>query len=452
MNTFHNRMSSFLRCTRKSLFVMLSLFAMSIACLTPARAQDPPTVAQGLNPVSTYFTGNFDFVDMSTGRLNLHIPLVVDKSQRGKLNFSYSLSYTNPSWVYSCAPDGSSCELGGLSTSGPQLGPLPILEGGLLGIGADTIEANGADHPMAPVSYGVEESVDGSGIQQIFVGAELAAINKDGIRFVGNMGGNSTYIEDANGNVMTMSGGNQVESINGGFGPGLFFYDSYANNYSNSWTMSDTLGRSWSFNGGASTSGCPVPVGTPSGALSRATTWAAPGVGGGTRQFTFCYSTITISDSSLGVSSYEDTVLTAVILPDLTSWQFEYGDGHGEVTTVLLPTGGYINYTYTENVVRTVLKREVCDPVNCQTWNYDFSNLYSTGIVTVTDPLYNATVYTIAGADVQPLVTQVQYYDAVLGLLQTTGKQYATYGSSSSYAGITVLPTGEDHHDGERAE
>jgi hypothetical protein len=47
-------------------------------CGVPAFAQDAANVAMGMNPQATYHSGDFDFIDMATGRLNLHIPLVVD--------------------------------------------------------------------------------------------------------------------------------------------------------------------------------------------------------------------------------------------------------------------------------------------------------------------------------------------------------------------------------------
>ena len=45
---------------------------------------------------------NIDNVNMANLRLSLHIPLLVDHSQRGKLNFSYSLSFSGTSWYGLC--------------------------------------------------------------------------------------------------------------------------------------------------------------------------------------------------------------------------------------------------------------------------------------------------------------------------------------------------------------
>src|SRR5438445_10286126 len=82
------------------LFSVTFLLALVMSWGTQAFSQDAPDVAMGINPQATYHGGDFDFVDMATGRLNLHIPLVEDHSQRGKLNFTYSLTYSSPgSWT-----------------------------------------------------------------------------------------------------------------------------------------------------------------------------------------------------------------------------------------------------------------------------------------------------------------------------------------------------------------
>lgn len=82
------------------LFLAKVLFVLVVLGGVQGFSQDPPDVAMGMNPQATYHGGDFDFVDMTTGRLNLHIPLVEDHSQRGKLNFTYSLTYSSTgSWT-----------------------------------------------------------------------------------------------------------------------------------------------------------------------------------------------------------------------------------------------------------------------------------------------------------------------------------------------------------------
>lgn len=77
------------------LLAMLLSLGVAMVVGTQAFGQDTPDVAMGMSPQATYHAGDFDYVDMSSGRLNLHIPLVTDHSQRGILNFTYSLTYTS---------------------------------------------------------------------------------------------------------------------------------------------------------------------------------------------------------------------------------------------------------------------------------------------------------------------------------------------------------------------
>lgn len=94
-----------MRISRLLKFLMI-VSALSVFCASPSRAQDPPDIAQGANPQGTYNTTDFDAVDLVTGRLNIHIPLVVDSSQRGLLNFTYSVSGTgNGTFLGTCGGD-----------------------------------------------------------------------------------------------------------------------------------------------------------------------------------------------------------------------------------------------------------------------------------------------------------------------------------------------------------
>ena len=88
-------------------------------------------------------------------------------------------------------------------------------------------------------------------------------------------------------------------------------------------TDSDTLGRSWILTTGLSTTtGCPVAaIGT--------STWSVPGPNGNSRTFTFCFSNLQLQVDLPPGSGYRNfgspiVVMTGVILPDGTKWQFDY--------------------------------------------------------------------------------------------------------------------------------
>jgi hypothetical protein len=111
--------------TRSLLAATLLLFAHSLLSGLPAYSQDAPDVAGGITPGMVYNVENIDSVDMISDLLNVHIPLLVDHSQRGKLNFTYVVSgggsgswyvnCTNPSTDTGCAWYQGSVAGGGLA-------------------------------------------------------------------------------------------------------------------------------------------------------------------------------------------------------------------------------------------------------------------------------------------------------------------------------------------------
>ena len=155
-------------------------------------------------------------------------------------------------------------------------------------------------------------------------------INKNGIQFPNNTWSGSTnswLIEDPNGNELTFS-----QSCSSTCGPT---------------TMTDTLGRTWTTTyGSTNTTNCPVTA-------TSATLWDTPGPSGTTREFKLCYSshTVTTSLPSLTISGTTNqystslTLMTGVVLPDLTTWRFDY-DAYGDIAKYILPTGGTITYSY----------------------------------------------------------------------------------------------------------
>jgi RHS repeat-associated protein len=404
-------------------YTVVSLFGLLSLCGLQAFAQDPPDYAMGMNPNATYHSANIDSVNMSNVRLNVHIPLLVDHSQRGKLNFSYSLSFSSSSWYGLCSsgmyvtcwwkpalpanefiPMGLVFAMDGRLTFGGECYEDPGTGNNYCA--DEALEPNGAVHHLGTTnadSYGDplnEESVDGSGIKLNFNSDyTVTLINKDGVLFLPNSG---NAIEDPNGNVLTFSTSGQTT------------------------TMTDTLGRPWATTTGTTnTANCPVTATT-------ATVWDTPGPNGTTREFKLCYSSHTISTNLPSLSGsgttyqYTNTVslMTGVVLPDLTTWRFDY-DSYGDVANIYLPTGGTISYTYNLNPwagtsrYRVVASRIVGDGTGYSTWNYSTPTSYPN---VVTDPLGNQTAFT-PDAD-GGLVTQIQTYSGSSTLLQTVAKAY----------------------------
>lgn len=204
----------------------------------------------------------------------------------------------------------------------------------------------------------------------------------------------------------------------------------------------------------------------PSGTTS-ARVWDVPGIAGAMRRFKFCYSMFTIFtdfEQSTGFADYgpiSTSLMSAVILPDLTMWTFNY-DHYGDVTRLGLPTGGSISYTYQAGVVacasdnkslwvtsRTV---DANDGTGGHTWEYQYTTISNHfyaqgGFATVTSPpspVRNDTVYTMTpgGGGCSAYVAQVDYYQGsstTRTLLKTVQTQYNGNTNWSS-ASMNVVP------------
>jgi RHS repeat-associated protein len=388
-----------IRFARYLLFLSIPLLSLSPLCEVSVFAQDPPNVEQGTNQVSVYHGSNIDLVDLVTGRLNLHIPLVVDRSQRGNLNFTYSLYFSGQTW-YQQPHCTSSCTYSWNLVKGTLEGVTYGTDGYLNGVSTQrcTIQACGfnASVDVASSQEGrsyhlgtitasplIEESIDGSGIHRTNNPSFYPVLtNKDGTQFSMtsfniNTGAFTKLVEDANGNELTFQGNAVTSSLT---------------------TMTDTVGRTWTWTtGSTNVGGCPV-------AAVNSTLWDIPGPGNinnGVREFKFCYSNISIQTHfGQGATEYSATwqVITGVVLPDGTTWRFDY-NSYGDPSVIYLPTGGTITYQWrasdpcsTGDRLEVVSQRTLFDGTNSNTWYYNTVGGYIGG-VRVTDPLGNDTVY-----------------------------------------------------------
>lgn len=403
---------------------LLSGVALSISLLFPAfsfaQAFNGPGDEQGIYPSRTYQGTDFESVNMATGRVAVHIPLVEDHSQRGGLlNHTYSLSLSGSGnwYTYQFAsnyPVVWKCPWNPCQPSGaPPIPPglmftvdgLPSLVGrtvyhdreyGIENTAPYLQMQDWSRHPL-PLSIpgsSYTETIDGSGFR----------VDANGITDRWGVRGG---VLDPNGNELT----------NFTVGAGV--------------SMTDTLGRAWTTSSTSDFSGCPAAV--PGATLNGAYLWNTPGANGGTRIFKFCYSTIPLQTNfgHSGVTELNTTlsVMTGVVLPNLKTYEFDY-DSYGDIRKITLPTGGYISYTW-RNLAsgglcsvyaaasRTVSSRTVYDGANSYTWNYPIKGV-------VTDPLGNDTVY---GSNNCQDVGSIQYYSGsrTTGtLVKTETKTYQT--------------------------
>jgi YD repeat-containing protein len=392
--------------------------------------QQPDYVTQGLALYNSYDGGNIDHVNVKNGKVVLRIPLV-SFPQRGKLKLSFSLVGRNVGYAYS----GKTCDLSGWCTesyyryqpfgwslSNP-ISPFLMMDQDLhLTITSvqqpnngfywselfNLTDSTGAQHPLGFDNNNLTNirATDGSGYLITTSGGNAydanqlskvsyTAYSSDGLRYgypigSGQLGGTSaSSISDSDGN--TVSAG------------------------SSGWT--DSLGRTIPAVPAMSSSivGCPI-LNLPYESLVGSATWSVPGPNGASQTFLFCYTSVTYRTHVFGSCSvnfcYETTgaenAIQSIVLPNGTYWTFGYDAAnpsdktsiaYGDLIQVSLPTGGTINYKYTNwgsssnpgNSNRNLSQRTVAAGDGTQyTWQY---TLGSGPAVTSTDPLGNDTVY-----------------------------------------------------------
>jgi YD repeat-containing protein len=362
----------------------------------------------------------------------VHIPLLEDQSQRGQLNFTYSLSLTssgdwsyhqvgsNSYWQWPKTPQGVSFIIDGTPT-GNAVGCNARYKDPTTGntdIAGCLSDGDGAGHPV-----GGGRTIDGSG----YYSTANGIIDKHGITFSGFNNTTCGYstagkVVDSNGNQMTCA------------------YTSTPT--TGITTVTDTLGRTWTTTVISSdVTGCPVTA-------QSSTLWAVPGLNGATRTFKFCYSSVSLQTNFqianiLEVSS-NPSLMTGVVLPNMKTYRFDY-DQYGDIVKITLPTGGTISYTWQNltygcsvlaDASRVLTSRTLFDGVNTYIWNY------SAGVVT--DPLGNDTVYTSHNCQD---VLQIQYYSGSHtggSLLKTVANTFQTISDpfiSEVYQGVGNPPT-----------
>jgi YD repeat-containing protein len=209
-------------------------------------------------------------------------------------------------------------------------------------------------------------------------------------------------ITDVNGNVLTLSGTGMSDTMGRPFTSftGTTPTSDYSGCVSNTWPLaSATLNNYAGFNstGNAAPSQfklcyANVNIQTAFGATAPAGPNGSPVA-------------VTEGQSAPGVTQpYLGAMLVTIVMPDGTSWKFDY-DSYGNVTHLGLPLGGSIDYTWQTiaapscgsptTVSRAVATRTINDNNGHSfPWRYAFG-APTNGVITntVTDPLGNDTVH-----------------------------------------------------------
>jgi hypothetical protein len=416
-------------------------------CATPALCQDTDDIQQGIKAYGTYRGGDIDLVSMTNGSLTLNIPLV-SYPQRGKLHLGYELVYNRKNYINKTQCIIDTCtEHAILNTFGSpliavsdrgftakvttvaELGNPNVLVGWY-----SLVSPDGGSHILGEVSSTDYETVDGTGLYTNNPSVGAVAYDSDGSK-IGTYG----MLEDTNGNQLAWSGSNVTDSVG----------------RSIAYPPQQFMGSS---NGAGTCPTGPLPV-------YGNTTWSVPGPAGGTTNFVFCWAKVNVVinyDLSDGTQVWsEQSYLQSIVLSNGTNWTFQYSsDGNGDLTEITLPTGGTITYGWTDagscsgawKYPRAVASRSVNanDGTGSHQWTYSGLWTYQNGsAATVTDPLGNNIVYTVAGFGVcQSYVTAVNYYQGAVqssNLLKTVTTTYSTtpspFGQDVGQNSMNIVPT-----------
>ncbi len=446
--------------------VFLSALLLSTRLAAQSLPNDTAMDDLGVTPYASYHGGDIDNISMTNGTVSLNLPLL-SYPQRGKLGVSFNLMYNNEPEHYSqlCDP---TCEEWDWDLDNYQK-PLPSFTelGHVFVAWGQQVQAYGitSAHKVGlyyylPANWFVT-TADGSThilgnlgtSSYVFTGAQyeqtqtgnFESIDATGWWMSGpqtsyaqagtNVVGTGTVVVDANGNRYSWSG------------TGSTTQDSNGNEITTTTAaLTDTVGRIIPFPPTSQSaqsrdninlhSKCTTPPGTnPPGPDLYAVAWNPPSYDGQSAQYVFCYSTVTPNMSGgltgpaygyvhVGLTLYE------IVLPNNQIWIFHYDDqdatltyngqpvSYGTLSSVTLPTGGTISYTYTtmsqrgltcQNGGRWVTSRTVDanDGTGPHTWTYT----YSLPSVIVTDPLHNDTVHTFTGyGNCTMYETETDYY------------------------------------------
>ena len=431
------------RCLMCTCLILIgSIFALS----TVATAQEDSDLQMGLKSFGDYQQGEYDSVDLTATKLNVHIPLWSYPQKGNVLHVNFSIHYDSLSYHQptSC-PGGPPCPWALVGVGGPfgqDMNTAKIMS--TAGIPAlqhqDTFhsppnqyylysswtltESDGETHHMGAIGGGFPtyylRAVDGSGYYgdlNTYGWNHPILYDANGTKYDRQAG----TITDTNGNAITNTLGNVV----------------------------DTIGRHIN---AIPTGGSGGNLGHCSASAIAETDWTIPGQGTDTVTLQLCWG-----------AGAGGGYLTDVVLPNETAYRFKYEDFQlnedappsNELTEITLPTGGTITYTWTTlqgggcgaglSAFRAIASRKVNDGTGDKVWTYSWQAGWpGTRVLTVTDPLGNKSVHTsnMYGGG-SPFYcnwkeAQSQQKDSSGNVLQTVNTQYAW--TSGQVLG-NILPT-----------
>jgi RHS repeat-associated protein len=425
---------------RHFLGVIVLLLGISGLFAPNLHAQTTPDLEQGMRPYGASSGGDFDKVDLANGKLNVTIPLLSYPQRGGKLKLGFTVQWNSlvVDVDKTCIPGGDPpCIFtqgvvnNGLGSSGQfYLSSTALISWGDITntqnniIGYTVTFPDGSTHEFAPLNGNTSgtawESVDATGMS--FNSSTHVVTDASGVRYNFTTQGDGyvlSSIQDPNGNEITY------------------------NSSTKTWT--DTFSRQIPDINSATTttnySGC-------TGTTAKATVWTVPGLTineagamqDGSESFKFCYGyapmNFTIDYGYDYVFNINVLQLQTIVLPNDTTWVFEYDPQYAALASITLPTGGTISYawnapvsvpcrgsSYPINYYPTVATRTINDGSE-HIWTY--SGLSPTpSTVSVTDPLGDVTDHAMTALNSDMYYeTQTLYYQYPSTLLKTVTTTY----------------------------
>ncbi len=506
---------------------LLQLSAIVFVFSNLLLAQTAPNFENGFKSYGSYDVSQLDTVNLMNGNLILHTQLLPNYPQRGKFGLNYVLTFNSKTWQVICVPttDSSTGEVcgwfnGGTGTSLQFAADLAVQRtadkfGSATGqttysaSGYSITTADGAMHQLyatspanvVPLEF---ESVDLSGLHMVVSGSDENGVpntatvtDRQGNQYVVTFPSfqNCSGTVSSNRLPSARIGGGSISPIiddapmGDEYCPQLvsahLFTDSNGNWMGQLDVASlnpavDTLGRSFPFTTGTLT----TDYGDCASAVPVSAAWImnynAPD--GTSQHIKQCFTkpllqtafNLTLPDGTFveeaqnvnfGAGQNIPTggnAISTLILADGTKWVFTY-DNYGDITSITLPTGGSISYTWTNldqgpncagdsRKSRAVATRSVDDNQgNRAKWIYTWGTAVN-GVISnlVTDPLFNDTAHIFTALDGPNgcafYETSTQYYQGpqnpahLLKQIDTTYYPVTSFAADAQTAVGNVVP------------
>jgi RHS repeat-associated protein len=392
---------------------MLGCFVVAFAFLLvslPASAQVDQAFETGLNPYRSYQSGNIDTISLWNRQLNVDIPIISYPQRGGKLPLNFVLHYANLGNWYdeNCSTNPCSYTSSGIFPNSGfgviQAGTVSNA-GGTCGTDGNNnqdeicdyslVLADGSGSSMSPTNNTTWKSNDLRGFQlsNFNEGKNSPSAllsDRNGISYEANSSSPPGNLLPLFSYAIFTNPPGQVEDTNGNY----ITYQPYGSGLNPGIGWTDTMGRNIPLPISTSVTPCPKTPLVPDSAYL----WNFPGVNGGTYAVTFCYAEVAykIQDPPNGYSTGNMDQLQSVLLPNGTSWTFQYTtDGNVDLSQITFPTGGTLSYTWASSANQT-------DP--CSSHSYTNYRLVATRTLSADSSDSSAGVWTYQGIELAPKI------------------------------------------------